>query len=68
MIVILFVLLYALLFRNVPGLISKSDVDALAKSVDRFSLMTYDFSSPGRYVYFGSFIYLGDSDFEFFMF
>ncbi|CAL1533105.1 unnamed protein product [Lymnaea stagnalis] len=34
--------------RDVEGLISKEDVDAMAKNVDKFSLMTYDFSGPNR--------------------
>ncbi|XP_012935623.1 chitinase domain-containing protein 1 [Aplysia californica] len=34
--------------RNIDGMISKTDVDALSSYVDRFSLMTYDFSNPGR--------------------
>ncbi|XP_059139701.1 chitinase domain-containing protein 1-like [Physella acuta] len=34
--------------RDVEGLISKEDVDAMEKNVDKFSLMTYDFSGPNR--------------------
>lgn len=34
--------------RAFDGLISKEDVDAMAKNVDKFSLMTYDYSSPQR--------------------
>ncbi|XP_013064412.1 chitinase domain-containing protein 1-like [Biomphalaria glabrata] len=34
--------------RDVDGLISKQDVDAMANNVDKFSLMTYDFSGPSR--------------------
>ncbi|BFZ17595.1 hypothetical protein BsWGS_20634 [Bradybaena similaris] len=34
--------------RSFDGLISKEDVDAMAANVDRFSLMTYDFSNPSR--------------------
>ncbi|GFO38355.1 chitinase domain-containing protein 1 [Plakobranchus ocellatus] len=34
--------------KTVDGLISKADVDGMADNVDRFSLMTYDFSNPNR--------------------
>ncbi|KAK6472905.1 chitinase domain-containing protein 1 [Huso huso] len=33
---------------NQPGMFGKSEFDQLAHIVDGFSLMTYDFSSPGR--------------------
>ncbi|KAL3888021.1 hypothetical protein ACJMK2_000405 [Sinanodonta woodiana] len=33
---------------NTPGMISKEDFDALVPVIDKFSLMTYDFSSPAR--------------------
>lgn len=39
---------YDYICRSFDGLISKEDVDAMAANVDRFSLMTYDFSNPSR--------------------
>ena len=36
------------IFRSMFG---QSDFDKLAPHVDGFSLMTYDYSSPGRLVY-----------------
>ncbi|XP_052223447.1 chitinase domain-containing protein 1-like [Dreissena polymorpha] len=34
--------------RETPGMFSQEDFEALAPLVDRFSLMTYDYSNPGR--------------------
>ena len=34
--------------RNVAGMFVKEDFEALGPVVDRFSLMTYDFSNPSR--------------------
>jgi len=34
--------------KQFEGMISKEDIDAMAPHVDRFSLMTYDFSNPTR--------------------
>ncbi|RUS89432.1 hypothetical protein EGW08_002805 [Elysia chlorotica] len=34
--------------RNIDGLIKREDVEAMVDNVDKFSLMTYDFSNPSR--------------------
>ncbi|GFS20067.1 chitinase domain-containing protein 1 [Elysia marginata] len=34
--------------RNIDGLINREDIEAMVDSVDKFSLMTYDFSNPNR--------------------
>ncbi|XP_053383111.1 chitinase domain-containing protein 1-like [Mercenaria mercenaria] len=34
--------------RNSPGMFGKEEFDQLAPKVDKFSLMTYDFSNPSR--------------------
>ena len=46
--------------RNAPGMFGQEDFQALAPHVDRFSLMTYDFSNPSRYVNLFSCLFFTD--------